>query len=528
MATRQATPLPTEIAGTKSLFRNVVQGSGLYSIAILGQRLISVLLLPITTRFLVPADYGVLDLLEQVSSVLALLLGASFSSAIGYFYFQTETEPERRRVISTTVIGATLIGLIAAAVCWPFAAALSRTVFGTEAVAYSLYIVFATLPPTFLVESLLAYLRVENRPGMWVVGSMIRLGVTAVGVILFVAVLRLRIIGVQFAALLSAAIPAVILSVYCFSRQRPVFDLKIFWRMMRFAMPLGLSGIAMFVINFGDRFVLRPHVSYTELGLYALAYKIGMLISAAYASFQIYWSAQAYGIMKRPDADHVFARMTTYVMLGVAFCGLGIVAVSKPVLHILADPAYFRAVALVPLLVIAYCIRSIGEFFRCLFLVEGKPGYDAACTWISSSVCLAGYFILIPRFGVWGAAGATAVTFMVFTGISLVWIYRLRPYRLEWRRLAKVLLCVAVAAALYAAVPVRHVALEIAWGAFLIALFTATLFALGFFTHGELQAMKDFGRRLRPGKVIEETGSSGPPFRHLETPAAIRDISHGE
>jgi O-antigen/teichoic acid export membrane protein len=214
--------------------------------------------------------------------------------------------------------------------------------------------------------------------------------------------------------------------------------------MTKFAAPLGLSGIAMFIINFGDRFILRPHVSFAELGLYALAYKIGMLISAAYASFQIYWSAQAYGIMRRADADHVFGRMTTYVVLGVAFCGLGVVAASKPVLRILAAPSYFPAVALVPLLVSAYCIRSIGEFFRCLFLVEGKPGYDAACTWVSSTVCLAGYFLLIPRFGVWGAAAATAITFIVFTAISVVWAYRIRPYRLEWSRLAKVAACVTL------------------------------------------------------------------------------------
>ena len=258
----------------------------------------------------------------------------------------------------------------------------------------------------------------------------------------------------------------------------------------------------MFIINFGDRFILRPHVSFTELGLYALAYKIGMLISAAYASFQIYWSAQAYGIMRRSDADHVFGRMVTYVVLGVAFCGLGVVAASKPVLRILAAPAYFPAVALVPLLVTAYCIRSIGEFFRCLFLVEGKPGYDAVCTWVASTVCLTGYFLLIPRFGVWGAAEATAITFIVFTGISVAWAYRIRPYRLEWWRLAKVAVSLAAAGTLYGVVPVRRTVLEVAWGAFLISVFIATLFVLKFFTTGESRAIITLSRRLGFGRFV--------------------------
>jgi O-antigen/teichoic acid export membrane protein len=489
----------SEQAGAPSsaaLFRNVLHGSGLYSISLVGQRVIGVALLTITTRFLAPADYGVLDLIEQVGSVLSLLLGASFSSALGYFYFQTESDLERRRVVTTTVLGALAIGAAAGALCWPFASSLSRVVFGTEAVAYSLYLVFLTMPPTFLLEGLLAWLRVENRPRMWLVGSLLRLGVTAAGVVFYVAVMRLRVVGVQYAAYLAALLPAIVLSVYCFRRNRPAFDWAVFLHMAKFAAPLGLSGIAMFVINFGDRFILRRYVTFAELGLYALAYKIGLLINAIYASFQIYWSSQVYAIMKREDADAVFARIFTYMALGVGYCGLGIVLCSKPALRLLTAPAYHGAVRLIPLLVMAYCVRCIGEFFRCLFMVEGKPGYDAACTWIASSVCLGGYFLLIPRYGVWGAAAATAITFILFAAVAAVWTHRLRPYRVEGARLAKIGVALLAGGVPYALFPMEALAAQIGWAILLAAVFPAALWALRFATPGESKAISSATRTV--------------------------------
>ncbi|RPJ37188.1 MAG: hypothetical protein EHM21_18325, partial [Chloroflexi bacterium] len=369
-----------------------------------------------------------------------------------------------------------------------------------EAVVYSLYLVFATMAPIFLLEALLGWLRVENRPGTWVIGTLLRLGTTILGVVLFVAVFRLRVVGVQYAALAAALVPAAVLGVYCLLKIRASFDARLFLRMTRFAIPLGLSGIAIFIIHFGDRFILRRYVTFADLGLYGLAYKIGMLVSALYASFHTYWSAQVYQVMRRDDATEIFARLFTYMTLAISFCGLSIVVCSKPALKLLVAPAYHEAAPIIPLLVAAYCIRSVGDFVRCLFLVEGRPGYDAISTWIASAVCLAAYFVMIPSFGVWGAAAATAITFLVFTGISIIWTYRIRPYRVEASRLAKVGVALAAVSIPYAALPVTSLPAQIAWATLLITAFPGLLWLMRFPTVGERAAIAgvaNFVFRLR-------------------------------
>jgi O-antigen/teichoic acid export membrane protein len=234
----------------------------------------------------------------------------------------------------------------------------------------------------------------------------------------------------------------------------------------------------------------------TDVGLYTFAYTIGMLISAVWGSFQVYWGAQVFHIMKRHDADEVFARSFTYLLLAVAFCGVGMIVSASPALAILASPAYNGALRLIPLVVLAYCIRSCGEFFRSLLLVEGRPGYDAACTWIASAAGLAAYLILIPRFGVWGAAAGTIATFTIFSAVSVIWTYRLRPYRVETARLLKIGAAAAAPLILHVAVPVPAIGLQVIWAALLILSFPALLLLLGFATREETAVTKSALRGL--------------------------------
>src|SRR5213080_3681158 len=104
-------------AGTQSsqssLLKSLVKGTALYSVALFSQRIASLILLPINTRYLSPADYGVLDLLEQIGVVLSVLIGLNISAALGYFYFKDESPDYRNRVVGTVLIGALLIGIIA-------------------------------------------------------------------------------------------------------------------------------------------------------------------------------------------------------------------------------------------------------------------------------------------------------------------------------------------------------------------------------------------------------------------------------
>ncbi len=474
----------------RSLFKSVLQSTGLYSIALLAQRAVGIILLPVNTRFLSPSDYGVLELLEQVGVVVSVILGINLSASLGYYFFETDTSEARRRVVGTTFIGSLLLGSIVGLLGAIFAGSISWLAFGNSQYEVYLRVLFLAMPMTFLLEAAFSWARIENRPRLYVAGSLLRALLTMVGTVIFVAWLQWRIAGVLTTSISAIVMVSVFLFVFYLRAYRPVFDSTLFVRMLRFAIPLGLSNIAMIVIHFGDRFFLPRYRPLADLGIYAVAYKIGMLISVVYSSFHTYWSAQVYQIVKRDDSEIIIARMFTYVMAGLSYCALAFVVAARPGLQLLTAQSFHAAAALVPLIVGAYFIRSIGDFFRCLFLTANRPEWDAACNWIGAAVCVVGYIVLIPRYGAWGAAGATAIAFSIITVVSLIWVHRLRPLSVEGSRLFKVFAAAAPLAAASLCFPMPNIGAEIAWALFLLICYPVLLILFQFPTTGELQLVR--------------------------------------
>lgn len=476
---------PAGFVSSRKLFKDILQGSGIYLFGSIAQRFAGVLMIPITTRFLTTAEFGIADLLEQSTSVLSLLLGTRFGSALGYFYFETDSAESRRSVVTTSILGAGSLGLLATLICRPFATALSRLVFGDASAGRYFEILFLLMPASFIAEAAYSLLRVENRPAAYTLMSFLRLGSQIAGIVVFVACLKLRVMGIVYSSCLAGVLVAAIMAVYCFRRFRSRFDFQTFVRMTKYAVPLGLAGIAIFFVNVGDRFILPHYRPLSELGIYVLAYRIGMLLGFFYASFHTYWSAQVFAIMRREDADSVFARTFTYVMLGLSFSGVALIVCTPPALRILVAPAFRGAAGVVPVIVAAYYIRSAGDFLRCIFLVEGRPGYDAVCSWVGAAACAVGYLVFIPKFGMWGAAYATLAAFSLIGIFSIVWTYRLRPYRMEAARLIKIGVAGAVAMMPYCAIRGSSVAASIGSAALSMTLFPLVLWLLRFPTAGE-------------------------------------------
>jgi O-antigen/teichoic acid export membrane protein len=472
----------------RSVLKGAFQGTIVYSIPLVGQRLAGILILSVVTRVLTAADVGMISLLDHVCSLASILLCNAFSSALGYFYYQEKTD--RAKVVGTSVGGALLLGTLAAAVCWPAMGTLARVVFRSDEALRYLPVALLCIPTAFLMEAEMGWLRVEDRQMEFARINILRVVLAVGGIGLLVGVFKIHVMAYPGTTLATQVLVCVVLTAYLFRSVRPSFSMGEFNRMLRFAVPLELSGIAMFIINFGDQFVLRHYRSFSEVGIYSLAYRLGMMVAVTYASFQMYWNAQVYRIMRMENAEAVFARLLTYSVLIVSSITLVLTVCAKPGLDILVAPAFREAATLVPLIAAANAIRNIAEFLRCRFLAAGRPGYDAWCNWIGAGLCIALYLWLIPWLGMWGGAIATAVTFGLMFAVSAVWTYRMQPYSVEGVRLLKMGIVLGGITAVYYAVPVKSLAAQVGWSALLLAMFPAGLLLLKFPTPGEMEAVR--------------------------------------
>jgi O-antigen/teichoic acid export membrane protein len=505
----------TTTSARSSLFTHLLKGTALYSIALFSYRVASMVLLPITTRFLTPTDYAVLSLLEQTVNIASILLGLNVSAALAYFYFQENTLEERNEVASTTILGALLIGIAVALIGCVFARPVGILVFGQPSYTFYLVLMFLSLPIAFILEAELSWLRVADRPNVFAGVALIRVAVNVLATIALVAIIRLGVLGVISSSLTAGGVTAVVLTTYCVRRLPFSLNFGLLYRMFRFSIPLSLGSIALFIIHFGDRFILPHYRQLAELGIYDVAYKVGMLISLLVSSFITYWGAQIFPVSRREDANEVIGRIFTYVLLALTFCSLALIVFSWPLIQMFTSSRFEQAATIAPLIIIAYYFRALAEYFRCFFILHGRPDCESICNWIGAAVCITGYFVLIPRFGMWGAATATAVTFLVIGIISAVWSYRLKPYHLEFGRILRITVVFVALLAIYWLIPIQayarplalpaRVAVEILWGSLLLSGFAGGILILRVASPSEITQFKNLLRMAR-GRALRLVG----------------------
>src|ERR1022692_698473 len=88
------------------MFRDLLARAGVYSASLIVGRLAAFLFLPVYTRYLTPADYGILELLDLLTTVSGLLMGVYLGQGLFYYYFKAQSQEEKTRWVNAAFVDA--------------------------------------------------------------------------------------------------------------------------------------------------------------------------------------------------------------------------------------------------------------------------------------------------------------------------------------------------------------------------------------------------------------------------------------
>lgn len=480
-----------------SVYRDILRQSGIYSIVILATRAASFLALPVYTRYLSPAEYGALELIDLACSFIATVIGLRLGDALLYYYADAPSQRQRDRVVSTVLLGSIALGAVAIFGGWMAASEISRIIFRSPALAGYFRIALPTFGLSLPLEVGLCYLRALDRSRMYVTISVIRLVIgLALSMTLLVA-FGMGVAAILWANLVSTCATALFIVIYCLMSAGVYFHRSLFVNLLGYSAPLGVGGVSLFLIHYGDRYFLQRSASLADVGLYSLAYKIGMLVSYVQMPFNMYWNARMFDIVRQRNGSGVFARTCTYLTLVLTCFALVLALLGQPLIRILAGPAFQDCAQYIPLLLAAYVIRAIGDQFRNVFFLSNRTGSDARVVGISSIVCVMSYAVLIPRWKVWGAITSTLIAFSVTSVLAFVEARRVQKFPFEVLRLLQILgLAGSMVVVFYEFSP-ASLASQVGLALALIVLYPLVLAVLGFFNQEELSAIRALPARVR-------------------------------
>jgi O-antigen/teichoic acid export membrane protein len=459
--------------------------SAIYGLGAVVSRLIGVFLLPVVTRYLTRAELGAVDTLIALSIVLVIVFRAGISMAFFRYYFDAEDDAGRTRVVRTSfwyTMAAATTALLLGCLLAP---QISEWLFSTHSHADLVRAAFVLLWAQMNYEQLTSLFRVEERSVAFVAATLANVLITVGSTILLVAVWDKGALGVLVGNFTGTLVVYFVLLAYRRYQLGLEFDRPLFRQMQRFGLPLVPSGLAIWAIDFADRFFLLKLKNAAEVGLYSVGVRISTAILLLLIALRTAWPAFAYSIKEDDEAKRTYAFVLTYVLFVSSWVALTLSLLAPWLVRLLTTRAFYGGARVVPLLVfgatafIGFNVMSIG-------IGRAKATqFNWVVTGAAAVIAVGLNLILIPPYGMMGAAASTLVAYTVmFLGMT-VRAQQVFPVPYQWRRLATV-----VGAAVALTVVGKWLDVPLGGALALCAVYPLVLLPLGFYLPVELRRIR--------------------------------------
>jgi len=406
----------------------LLRDSSLYFVGNVAFKVIGFIMIPFYAHFLTPEQSGVLNLVELAITIVAIAFGLQAAgAALARIYHDAADDAGRREAVSTALIGTVVLAGATAALAAVFAGPISVAV-SLQGQAELLRLAFCAMFFSSVVEIALVYERMLNRPRFYLAYSIVTLITTLSLNIALIGYVHLGVLGFIISKLAVAVGGCVYLLHRVWREVGAVFRPAVAGALARFGAPLVVSGASYFAIHFSDRLFLA-HVSKADVGVYSMAYNFAFLISVVIGdSFTKVWGVSFYSYASGDGWQERLDMIGRWLIFVLGTSAMGISLFGRDVLTLMVPASYYPPMLMLPVLVFGYFLREVGDFFNSTLLIGLGSGLVGRIAVLGAVLNLALNALLIPVYGIWGAAWATFGTWALYC--ALCWIYAGRHHKL--------------------------------------------------------------------------------------------------
>jgi len=395
---------------------STVKHGGIYALGTLLAKGVGFIMLPVYTRVLTTADYGILEILSLSTDILGMLVGLGVRQAVMRYYYQYDNDQDRNGVISTASLLLLLTFGLTAFVGLAFSVQLTDLLLGPDQPNHYVQLAVIAFALGALGDIPGVYLQARQQSKIFVAASTARLILALSLNIVLVVFLHLGVVGIFMSTIISSIVIGgyMIWQMLCQTGIRFVNARA--RELILFGAPLMVWQVGSFVLHFSDRYFLRYERTLSDVGLYALAYKLAMLLGTfIIGPFRDIWIAKSLEIARRegPAGNPILASIMRHYNMVLVGVGLGIALFSTDVIHLMLGAQFAAASETVPLLVVAVVFFGYRQISQTGAMIAGRSGLIAWSTTIAAGGAVILNMLLIPPYGAMGAAIATAGAFLL-------------------------------------------------------------------------------------------------------------------
>ncbi len=414
----------------------VLRGSFLMMVSYLFFRVGGYLYRFILSRMLGPEGYGLVGLTTPFQGIFQVLSAGGFPPAISKFVAQHNAVGETdmaRQVILTSLkfmmVAGTLFGiLIFFSADW-----IANFYFHKPAMIYPLQAVALITPFSVIVGALRGAFQGVYKMELVVASRaveqvfMISMAVVFVSIGFYAAG---AVLGTAFGFIASSIVSLILLKKYVWVHfPKPVTkislkdELMLLKTLLVFSIPVAITALSEMAIYDVGPLVIGRYLPAQDAGYYTTADPIArlpLIISLSVAAVILPAASEAASLKDQRLLENYITQSYRYVVLLVFPLCVGIAIFAQPLLSLLFGPAYIFGASALSILV-------VGMTFYTLFMVSssiiqgiGYPRLPMIVLIIGTVINIVLNFLMVPRYGIVGAAVATTiVAFLIM--VVILW-----------------------------------------------------------------------------------------------------------
>jgi len=398
--------------------KKLASQTAVYGLSSVVGRLLNYLLVPLYTRYFLPAEYGVVTELYAYVAFLVVLLTYGMETA----FFRFSKKEESTKVYSTTLISLLISSVVFVGLIFLNSSAISEWLGYSNHPEYIQF--FALIIGMDAVSSIsFAKLREQDKAMRFAFIRVLNIIVNVGFNLYFIVYQEYGIAYIFIANLLASVITLIMLFPEMLSSSW-VFDKKLWKKMMIYALPLLIAGLAGMTNETIDRILLKhllpnTDIAASELGLYGAFYKLSIIMILFIQTFRFAAEPFFFAQEKEGNGRKIYADVMKYFTIIMVIIFLGVTIFYDAIKGFLGSEYHDdRGFLVVSILLLANLFLGIYYNLSIWYKLTEKTKYGAYLSIFGAIITLSLNFTLIPLLGFVGCAWATLICYFSMTVAS--------------------------------------------------------------------------------------------------------------
>ena len=412
--------------------------TAIYGLSSIVGRLLNYLLVPLYTRYFIPAEYGVVTELYAYVAFLVIILTYGLETA---FFRFSQKQYDKNLVYSTSLISLVVSSILFCFLMISFQQPIANWLEYPNNPEYVMW--FALIIGLDAISSIsFAKLREQKQAARFalirLLNIFINIGLNLFFIIYCPYALENSLpttdfvnsiydpavgVGYIFIANLFASAVTILMLLPEMIKTSWNFNTLLWKKMMVYALPLLIAGLAGITNETIDRVLLKHLLpdgidKMAEIGIYGAFYKISIVMILFIQTFRFAAEPFFFAQEKQHNSKKIYADVLNYFSILAALIFLVVMLYLDVVIHFVGSAFHNeKGITIVPILLMANLFLGIYYNLSVWYKLTEKTIYGAMLAIFGALITLLLNFILIPKIGFVGSAWAT---FACYFGMMVV------------------------------------------------------------------------------------------------------------